>query len=103
MRKRAPATYNAKTDTWHVDLPTYSIIPGTWQPITPDLIGDNGVHPTASPAKVLAKHPTVEVEIPDEWPLTADGQIDAERLRIMYRGHPRFGSDDFTPPKLEPA
>ncbi len=99
MRKSAPIT-QLPDGTWGVDLPTYHMIRGTWKPVTPKLIHADGIYPNAEPAAVLAKHPTVEIEIPDDTPLDDDGNIHHEKLRKRYAGHPRFGSHKWTPPKL---
>ncbi len=99
MRKRAPIT-TLINGAWGVDLPSYTMIPGSWRPVTPKLIYDDGIYPNAEPAAVLAQHPTVEIEIPDNTPLDDDGQIDADKIRKMYAEHPRFSSRKWTPPKL---
>jgi len=79
------------------------MIPDTWRPITPKLIHANGIFPNAEPAAVLAKHPTVDLEIPDNTPLDDTGQIDQEKIRKMYAEHPRYGKRNWQPPKLTPA
>ncbi len=99
MLKRSSIT-QLPNGAWGVDLPTYTMVPGSWRPVTPKLIHADGIFPNAEPAAVLAKHPTVEIEIPDNTPLDDDGQIHADKIRKMYAEHPRFGSRKWTPPKL---
>ncbi len=100
MRKSVRLT-RLQDGTWGVDLPNYNMIAGTHRPIVPKLIHADGLDPKFTDHDLARLAPMVEVEIPDNWPFTAEGQIDAEALREMYRDHPRFGAKDFIPPRLE--
>src|SRR6266699_3330525 len=97
MRKRVLLT-RLPSGAWSVDLPTYNMIAGTHQPIVEELIHANGLYPKFTDEDLARLAPTVEVELPDDWPIKADGQLDAERLRAMYRDHPRFGAKAYIPP-----
>ncbi|HYS77055.1 MAG TPA: hypothetical protein VEM38_13255 [Burkholderiales bacterium] len=77
------------------------MIAGTHRPIVSKLIDADGVHPDFTEADFARLVPTVEIEIPDDWPLDDAGQLDADKLRAMYCEHPRFGAEDYTPPVLE--
>src|SRR5438445_9295228 len=87
--------------TWGVDLPTYDMVAGSWLPLVESKIDKDGVLAGVLDAEALSLEPTVLVEIPDDWKITVDGQLDAEQLREMYREHPRFGAKDFMPPRVE--
>jgi len=99
MRKRLPLSHDADR-SWHVDLPTYSMIPGTCLPITLGLIDKNGILALADTAAALALNPSVECDIPDDTPMTDPATIDAAKMRERYREHPRFKRPDWTPPKI---
>lgn len=102
MRKRVPLVYSAALG-WHVDLPTYEMVPGSVQPFhRAGLIERGEVLPAAPVAGVLGLMPTVVVLLPDDWPMRADGQLDAPGLRAMYRGSRRgHGRADYQPPRIE--
>lgn len=98
MRKRFPVAHSPARG-YHVALPTYLMIDGSWLPITPTLIHRDGPLPAAAVAAVLALDPTVLVEIPNDYidPLT--GEIDVPRIRETYRRNPHYDRPDWTPPK----
>lgn len=96
MRKRVKLQHDAVRG-WHVDLPTYAMIPGSCLPITATLIDKDGVLRGADVASVLALNPTVEVHCPDEYQGKQAGTLDAERIRKLYEGHPEYGKPSYTP------
>lgn len=105
VRVRVALRWDAKRG-YHVDLPTASMIPGTFQPVVKNLLSADGPepekHPDGSPrasvAEVLALAPTVEVLMPaaDVHPVT--GKPSAAVIRERYRDHAKFAKDDYTPP-----
>ena len=112
MRKRVPLWWSAARG-YHVDLPSYDTVDGTFEPITPGVIDANGVllevyNDSAGtahsrpydPAKVLALAPSVELELPDEWFDEKGEFIGTAALREMYIEHMRFGDEFYVPPVL---
>ncbi len=97
MRRRAPITFTKELG-WHVDLPTYIIVPESFLPITKNKIHADSIDPDFTGDDLARLKPTVEIEIPDDWPIKADGQLDAEKMRAMYRDHPRFRLKSYVPP-----
>lgn len=79
-------------------MPTYRMVAGTYGPVTPGKISDNGVLPGATEAEIAALQPYVTVELPDDTPLDLMGHIDAAAMRRRYSAHSRFGSDSWAPP-----
>jgi hypothetical protein len=100
MRKRVQLVWSP-VNGWFVNLPTYQMIAGTWLPIRANLIHKDGAYPDTDPQAVLDLEPTVEVEIPDNFPLRTDGQADERKLRQQYKDHPTFGRGDYAPPILK--
>ncbi|HYS76895.1 MAG TPA: hypothetical protein VEM38_12450 [Burkholderiales bacterium] len=74
------------------------MIAGTFLPIVQGLIDADGLSALFSDEDRARLNPTVQIEIPDDWPIKADGQLDAEGLRARYRDHPRFGIKSYVPP-----
>lgn len=99
MRRRAPL-HLEPDGTWSVDLPTFRMVPGSFQPVTAGLIDADGPLSGADSAQVQALNPTVEIELPDHTPLNPGGQIAAGRMRNIYREHARFGHSSWVPPRL---
>lgn len=98
MRKRLALSHDA-TRGWHVDLPSYAMVPGTMQPVTAGLVFADGIYPSADTAKVMALIPSVEVECPAGYAETPGGPLNAALIRAMYKGHPIFGTPGWVPPK----
>lgn len=105
MLKRVAISYDNQAAQWYVDLPTYGMVNNTFAPVTPGLIDASGIRTfddagkPVDPARVLALNPTVDVKLPDNWPLDSSGQINAKAFRAMYAGS-RFGDDSYVPPVL---
>ena len=98
MRRRFPLAYSAAL-AWHVDLPTYNIVAGSFLPIRAALTHADGIQPGATVAAVLATNPTVMCDIPDEYAGDDEGNVDVANLRRLYKGNARFDRPDYTPPK----
>ena len=100
MLKRVCLSYDTARKGWRVNLPTFSMLPGSFLPVTDGLIDADGPLASADPKAVLAVNCSVLVEIPDDTPVDQAGDFDAGGIRDMYAGHPRFGVDDYTPPSV---
>lgn len=98
MRKTLPLAHNDRFG-WHVDMPTYAMVAGTFGPAVANVIHPHGIPHGTVPAEVLKHAPYVTVELPEDTPLDLFGNVDAAAMRHRYRGHPRFGSDTWHPPK----
>ena len=83
-RIRVPLVHDGTS--YHVDLPTYQMVPGTCQPIKPGLLTADGPAPAAAVADVLALGPTVAAEVPDVFLAGPSRQFDALHLRTSYPG-----------------
>ena len=105
VRVRVLVAWDAKRG-YHVALPTASMLPGTFQPVTPGLLGADGPEPAtfpdgkprATPDAVMALSPTVEVLMParDANPMT--GKPSAAAIRLRYEDHPVFAREDYAAP-----
>lgn len=99
MLKRVPLIYDPPRG-YCVNLPTYTILAGTFLPVQKGLIHRDGPFPNAEPADVLALKPTVIVSTPMEDCLLDDGQLCRMSIAKKYRGHPLFDTADYQPPLL---
>ncbi len=88
VRKRVRVTFDGAN--WIVNLPHYQTVPGTWEPVTEELIHEDGVFPGADMDKVLALLPTVEVDVPDRLVDETTGELSKEKVRALYRGIPKW-------------
>jgi|SRR5712664_2248053 len=77
---------------WHVALPHYRMVQDSFEPVTDNMIGENGVFPDADPAKVLALKPTVEVMVPDRI-CDDKGKLHLAKIRKLYEGQDKFDHD----------
>lgn len=98
MRKRVRLHFTQDRG-WHVDLPTFRIIDGSFLPVTKDIITSDGIPPKANPNDVAGLLPTVEVDIPDEYIADDGSGIDFAKIRAIHKGHPRW-DDDAKPPRI---
>jgi len=64
-------------DPFRVNLPTYSMVPGSEE--------------YSDPGKKILK--SVEVDVPDSY-LGPDGKLDKARIRSIYKGQPRWDRVD---------
>lgn len=99
MLKRVPITFTDDRG-YHVNLPTYFMIAGTFLPIEKDLIHRDGAYPNAEPADVMALKPTVIVSAPLEDCLTPEGQVCPVKLAEKYRGNDLYDHSAYVPPTL---
>lgn len=99
MLKRVSITWDAQRG-YHVALPTYFMIAGTWLPLQPGLLHSDGAFPNAEPADVLALNPTVIVSLPEDECIDDARQIDKLAIAQKYAGHPLYDSADYVPPTL---
>ncbi len=80
---------------YFVNLPVYSMIEGSWRPVTDKLLHKNGAVPGADPARVIDLSPTVEVEVP-EYHTDGAGRLDKKRIRTLYHGQEAWDHDKVT-------
>lgn len=99
MLKRVALDFSS-TRGYHVRLPTYTMMPGTFLPIIKGVIHADGAYPNAEPKDVLAVTPTVIVSIPDAYTLDSDGQLDKLAIIRTHEGHAIYGRYDYAPPRV---
>jgi len=97
MRARVRLQHSADAG-WHIDLPTYTMIPDSFLPLIPGKIHKNGVTATTNPADPALNAMTVEVECPDNYAHPVTGKIDNPRIRAIYNGNPKWDRPDYIPP-----
>lgn len=98
MRVRVKVKWD--DDSWRVDLPIYTMVPGTFRPLIPGLVHFDGAFPDADPADPRLRGLTCEVEVPDRLIDASTGRPDHARIRQLYRGHPRW-DDERRPPDVD--
>jgi hypothetical protein len=118
MRIRAKLLFDPDRG-WHVDLPTYAMIPNTWLPKiaggvpipahtntqtgapvpagVADLCDGNGIHHRAAPNDARLANLSCEVEVPDNYIDPDTGAIDPNRIRQIHKTHPRWADPDQPP------
>jgi len=80
---------DAEHNGWHVHLPAYAMVAGSFQPIIAGKVHADGVFPNAVLTPAEEAQLTVEVEVPaDEC--TAEGKLDKAKIRAKYRGQPKW-------------
>lgn len=82
---------------WTVDLPQYSMLPGSFLPLIPSVVHANGVYPDVYPNDPRLSELTCEVVVPDRLCNPTSGRVDVAAIHKLYRGQPRFGDTDWTP------
>ena len=95
MRMRVKVRWDGSS--WTVDLPQFSMVPDSWLPVIPDVTSENGVLPHVDPADPRLAGLSCEVEVPDRIVDPDTGRPSAERIRQLYRNHPRLGRPDYVP------
>lgn len=100
MRKRFLLSFS-KLHGWHVQIPSYSMVPGSFEPVTSGLVSVDGIESGAQPADVLALGASVLCEIPDDWAVDSSGDLDVVALRRLYRNHFFYGTLDFDVSRVE--
>lgn len=83
-----------------MDLPQYTMIPGTHDPIKKGVCHADGIDPKADPADVIALGVSVLVEIPEAVPFTSKGEIDTKKLAKRYPSHCPHGDAGWKAPKV---
>lgn len=101
MRIRVKMKRNAD-GIWSVDLPTYSMVPGSFRPVIADLTTEDGVLAAADPADPRLRRASIEVDCPDEYFDEQTGQLDPQNLRRIHKGHPRWNKANTEPPDITP-
>jgi hypothetical protein len=120
MLRRFPLTFSPERG-WHVALPTYAMIPGTWLPKiaggvpipahinsttgaavpagVADVCDGNGIHHRVQPNDPRIANLSCEVEFPDDYFGNAAGDLDVANLRLKYKGNPLWDRADLVPPR----
>jgi len=99
MRKRFPLDYTPEKG-FHVDLPHYSMVPGTWLPIVNGLIHADGCTPDCDPADAIAHQVSCLVDIPHDVILDGHQQIDTAKMRRRYPTDSQYGDKTYRPPRI---
>lgn len=97
MLKRLALSYS-DTLGFHVDMPSYSLVPGSYLPLVADIIGPHGPLSGQDAALIKSHAPSVVVALPDHTPTDLLGHIDGAAIRRRYSAHSHFGSDSWSPP-----
>jgi len=90
---------DADRDSYHVHLPAYVMVPGSWLPKIPDRVDGDGVLSHAPDGKPVVLTPaekaqlTCEVIVPDNE-VDDENRLDKAKIRAKYRGQPRWDRDD---------
>jgi len=84
---------DAEHDSYHVHLPTYTMVAGSLQPTIPDKTHANGVYPNAELTPAEKARLTVEVEVPTDE-CDEKGKLDIAKIRKKYHGQPRWDKPD---------
>ncbi len=93
-RLRVKATWDGQS--WKVNLPEYSMIPGSWQPVTPTLIDANGPLYNSDPTMVAGLNPTCEVDVPDRICDPDTDELSKDRIRELYKGNELWDNETVT-------
>jgi hypothetical protein len=99
MRKRVQLAHDDARG-WHANLPHYSMVAGTFQPIVAGLIHADGVAPDAKPADAIKHKVSCVVDIPHTVDLDPKGEIDAAKMRRRYPRDSMYGDIAYVPPRL---
>lgn len=83
--------------SFRVDLPDYEMIPGTFLPIIPDVIHQDGVFPTIDPADPRLRGMSVEVHIPSVLCDPDTGEFSLKCMRERHYKHLKWGNPDYSP------
>lgn len=77
-------------EAWLVDLPQYSMIPGTFQPTIPDVVTSDGVLPKIDPNDPRLRGLSCVVSVPERILNSETGRPDIASIRALYRGQPKW-------------
>jgi hypothetical protein len=102
MKIRVPLVW-AKSLGWHVELPSYTMVPNSWQPQTPGIIeGDVVIYKIennkniSQDEKALELNPTCEVIISEEIANDTLSGFDIKKIRSLYQDNPLWTRKDAT-------
>lgn len=96
---RVKLSYDAKSKSYYVDLPSHQQVKGSFLPITPGFIHQDGVVFGADPAAVMALNPTVLIECQDDYIDKTTGKVNSAAVKAMYGESARFTNNN-TPPNV---
>ena len=84
MRKRLYIQWS-ETLGYHVPLPTYVMVPGSFRSNNAALITPHGVTKDADPQRVIAAQTSVECEIPDQYCDPHTRRLEMHRVADAHR------------------
>lgn len=88
-----------REDPFRVDLPSYNMVPDSWQPIIAGRVDKNGVLAKDEKGKPIVLTPAEKAElscmvvVPEEI-CDDKGQPSKAKIRALYKGQPRWDRDD---------
>jgi len=86
---------------WFVDLPTFAMVPGSVEPVIDELTTPDGVLAVADQTDSRLQRLSCMVEVPDDYIDERTGKPSRVTLRLLHRGHPRWGLGNSTDPDID--
>lgn len=90
MRKQLRVIHSADRG-WHIDLPTYQMIAGTFACDHPDICTPDGINLDIAPDDPRTATLTVIADIPDEYISGRTNDIHPPTIARLHAGHPIWG------------
>lgn len=90
---------DADNDAYHVHLPAYVMVPGSWLPVIPGRVDKDGVRLLDADKKPVVLSDaeraelTCEVLVPDDE-CDEKGRPDKAKIRAKYKDQPRWDRED---------
>lgn len=84
VRVRLPVA--AWPNAFGAAAPTFTMVPGSFLPVTPGVLGADGPPPGVLIAALAGVNPTVLVDVPDED--CTNGALDPAKVKARYPNHP---------------
>jgi len=86
-------------DPYRVNLPTFTMVPSSWQPLIPGKVDKDGVLSTQPDGKPVVLTPAEKAQLTCEVIVPGDevddkGQLDKAKIRAKYKGQTRWDRDD---------
>lgn len=66
--------------------PTFVLVPGSFQPVTPNVLGPDGPLTGVALSALAGINATVLADVPDED--VSNGQLDPQKVKARYPDHP---------------
>jgi len=87
MRLRVRVNYSELLG-WHVDLPTYQMVAGSFKPVVFRKVHADGVLPGVDPRDPDLASLTCLVEVRDSYLDPDTGKLSEPAVRRIHKGHP---------------